>query len=737
MNATMDRRSFLRTSALAGGGLVLGFSLGRSAGAAEVVNASKTPAGAPEFTNAYLRIGPDGSVTILSHKPEIGQGIRTSLPMVVAEELEVDWSTVQIVSAPLNQAVYGWQGAGGSTSTPSSYQQLRQAGATARTLLIEAAAQTWGVPASECRADKGRIVHDISERSLRYGDLVAKAAALPVPDPKTVKLKDPKDFKLIGTRVGGVDNPKIVSGQPLFGIDQKLPGMLYAVYVKCPVFGGRATKANLDQIKRQPHVKDAFIVEGTRDLNGLMPGVAIVADSTWAAFSARKQLQVTWEEGPAASESWTSFAEQAVELGKKPGAKVLRKDGDADAALGRAAKVVEADYVYPFMSHANLEPQNCTVWVQGNTAEIWAPTQNPDEGRNLVSEVTGIPRDAIKVTVTRIGGGFGRRLDNDYMAEAAVVSKKVGAPVKVVWDRTDDLQHDHYRPAGYHRLRAGLDASGKLSAWRGHFVTFGNTPDKPGNGAGLGGDEFPGRYVADYLSEQTILTCNVPMGWWRAPGSCSLAWVYQSFLDELAHAAGKDPLQFQLELLGDKDFPAPANGRGVPYSAKRMKGVLQLAAEKAGWGKKYPKGQGLGIAAYFSHRGYVAEVADVTVSQDGTLKVNRVTAAVDVGAEIVNLSGAESQVQGSVIDGLSAAWLQQLSYENGRMVQSNFDQYLLLRMPDAPPVDVHFLKTDNPVTGLGEPALPPLAPAVCNAIFAATGKRIRELPLSKADLSWT
>ncbi|PTY06898.1 xanthine dehydrogenase family protein molybdopterin-binding subunit [Opitutaceae bacterium EW11] len=734
--APMDRRSFLRTTALAGGGLVLGFSLGRTAEAAEVVNAAQSSSGSTEFTNAYLRIGKDGSVTILAHKPEIGQGIRTSLPMIVAEELEVEWSSVKIVSAPLDQAVYGWQGAGGSTSTPGSYHQLRQAGATARVLLIEAAAQTWGVPADQCRADKGRVFHDSTQRSLPYGELVAKAAALPVPDAKSVKLKDPKDFKLIGTRIGGVDNPKLVSGLPLFGIDQKLPGMLYAVYVKCPVFGGRAVKANLDQIKRLPHVKDAFIVAGTRDLNGLMPGVAIVADSTWAAFSARKQLNVTWDEGEAANESWTAFVEKAVELAKGSG-KAVRKDGDAEAALGKAAKVVEAEYVYPFISHANLEPQNCTAWVQGNTAEIWAPSQNADEGRNLISTVTGLPRDGIKVNVTRIGGGFGRRLDNDYMAEAAIVSQKVGAPVKVVWDRTDDLQHDHYRPGGYHRLKAGVDSNGKLSAWHSHFVTFGNTPDKPGNGAGLGADEFPGRYVADYLSEQTVVTCNVPMGWWRAPGSCSLAWVYQSFLDELAYAAGKDPLQFQLDLLGDKEFPAPANGRGVPFSSKRMKGVLQLAAEKAGWGKKLPKGQGLGIAAYFSHRGYVAEVADVTVTQDGTLKVNRVTAAVDVGSQIINLSGAENQVQGSVIDGLSAAWLQQLTYENGRMVQSNFDQYLLLRISDAPPVEAHFLKTDNPVTGLGEPALPPLAPAVCNAIFAATGKRIRELPFSKADLSWT
>jgi isoquinoline 1-oxidoreductase beta subunit len=735
---SMDRRSFLRLSAVAGGGLVLGFYLDSlpGLGAAEVTNASASAVAGEFAPNAFIRIASDGAVTIFAHKPEIGQGVKTSLPTIVAEELEVDWHSVTVVMAPLDPA-FGSQAAGGSTSTPSSYMNLRRAGATARTLLIEAAAKTWSVPAGECRAEKGRVFHDASKRSLSYGELVARAATLPVPAADSVKLKDPKDFKLIGTRISGVDNPKIVTGQPLFGLDQKIPGMLYAVYTKCPVFGGKVVKANTDRVKKLPGVRDAFVLEGTSDLSGLMPGVAIVADSTWAAFSARKQLQVTWDEGPAANESWTAFSEQAATLGPKPGKAVLRKDGNVEAAFGNAAKVIEAQYVYPFLSHANLEPQNCTASVQGDQVEIWAPTQNPDGGLKQVVSTLGIPAANIKVHITRIGGGFGRRLMNDYMVEAAAISQKAKAPIKLTWAREDDMHHDFYRPGGFHFLKGAVDKNGALAAWRNHFVTFGNVPDKSGNGAGLGGDEFPARFVDNFLSEMSVLTCNIPMGWWRAPGSNSLAWVMQSFIDELAHAAGKDPLAFRLTLLGDKEVAPTTGQRGAPFNAARAKGVLKLVAEKAGWGKNLPKGQGQGIAFHFSHRGYVAQVAEVTVSKDGTLKVDRIVSVADVGSEIINLSGAENQVEGSIIDGLSAAWLQQINYENGRMQQANFTDYLLLRIADAPKVECHFLKTENPVTGLGEPALPPLAPAVCNAIFAATGKRIRELPLSKADLSWS
>jgi isoquinoline 1-oxidoreductase beta subunit len=569
-----------------------------------------------------------------------------------------------------------------------------------------------------------------------------------VPDAAQVKLKDPASYQLLGTRIGGVDNLAVVSGKPLFGIDVQLPGMLYAVYAKCPTFGGKPVSANLDEIKAMPGVKDAFIVAGTSNLNGLRPGVAIVATSTWAAFCARKQLKVEWDEGTGAQHSWAGFAEAARAASKRPGTTVLRNDGDTGKAMASAVKTVEASYSYPFISHASMEPQNCTAWFKPatGTLELWAPTQNPASGQALVASTFNMPKESITLHITRSGGGFGRRLSSDFIVEAAAIAQKVAAPVKLTWRREDDLQHDHFRAGGFHYLRGGVDAQGKLVAWQNHFVTFANRVEtdgksvlRPGSGGSLSGDEFPGRWLSNCLLEQTALECSIPMGPWRAPGSNVFAWVFHSFIDELAHAAGRDPLEFRLELLGDKDMVPGTGERGVPYNVARMKAVLREVADKSGWGKrKFPRGQGQGIAFHFSHRGYIAEVAEVTVSRDGKLKVDRVVVVSDIGAQIVNLSGAENQVQGSVIDGLSTLMYPELDIEHGRVVQSNFHEYQLLRMPETPPkIDVHFLTSDYPVTGLGEPALPPLAPAVCNAIFAATGKRVRELPLSKTDLSWS
>jgi isoquinoline 1-oxidoreductase beta subunit len=740
--APVDRRSFLKLSALAGGGLLLGAYF-NSAGrllAADVVNASAGTAGGNFTPNAFIRITPDGTVTIISKQPEIGQGIKTSLPMVIAEELEVDWKDVHIEQGDLNP-IYGSQGAGGSTSTPTNYENFHRLGAVARTMLIEAAALTWNVNASDCFAQSATVQHRGSDLKLSYGELAARAAMLPVPDVKTVQVKDPKDYKLLGTRVSGVDNPKVVTGQPLFGIDTKLPGMVYAIYEKCPVFGGKVVSANLDEIKSLPGVKDAFVIEGTANLTGLVPGVAIVAESTWAALSARKQLKVTWDEGKFASDSWDGFTKQAAEIAKKPGTQTLRKDGDVEAAFAGAAKVVTAAYSYPFISHASMEPQNCTAHVQGNKIEIWAPSQNPGSGAQLVAKTLGFAPENITVHLTRSGGGFGRRLSSDFVVEAAAIAQKVDAPVKLTWAREDDLRHDHFRAGGFHFLKGGVDADGKIVAWQNHFVTFAND-GKPGSGGSLAPEEFPARFLPNYLGEQSMIDCGVPMGPWRAPGSNVFAWVFQSFIDELAVAAGRDSFDLHLELLGTKDLvgetPPPGSRAAGPYNASRMRGVMKLVAEKAGWGKKLPKGQGQGVAFHFSHRGYFAEIAEVTVSKAGQLKVDRVVAACDVGAQIVNLSGAENQVEGSVVDGLGTLMFQELNLEHGRIVQSNFHEYPMIRMTDAPAkVEVYFLKTDYPTTGLGEPALPPLAPAVCNAIFAATGKRVRSLPLSRADLRWS
>ncbi|MBC7367135.1 MAG: xanthine dehydrogenase family protein molybdopterin-binding subunit [Undibacterium sp.] len=724
---TLDRRDFLRLTSFVGGGLVLGSFL-KISGTAHAAEIAKTaPSG--DFTpNAYVRLGLDGSITLICPRPDSGQGVKTSLPMILAEDLEVSWQSVTVQMADLN-AVYGSQTAGGSTSTPTFYLLLRQLGTTARVMLIDAAAQTWGVPAAECFAEAASVHHKASKKSLPYRDLVAKAATLPVPDAKQAVLKDPKDFKLLGQRIGGVDNQKIVTGQNLFGLDFKLPGLVYAVFEKCPVFGGKVVSANLDRIKTLPGVKDAFIIDGTKDLRGLMPGVAILADSTWAAFSARRQLKVTWDEGAFANDSWDGFTKQAQDLAAKGTGNVVRKDGDVDAAFASAAKVVESAYSYPFISHANLEPQNCTASVTADRAEIWAPTQNPGAGADIVAKVLNIPKENITVHILRAGGGFGRRLSADFVIEAAAIAQKAGVPVKLVWSREDDLRHDHFRPGGFHFLKGSVDAAGKISGFRNHSVFF---------AGGLGADEFPSRFIPNHLGLSSVLPNNVPMGPWRAPGSCVFSFVYQSFIDELAHAAGRDPVEIRLELLGDKGMVPGTGERGTPYNAARMKAVVKLVAEKAGWGKKLPRGQGMGIAFHFSHRGYIAQVAEVTVSKSGDLKVDRVVCVSDVGSQIVNLSGAENQVEGSIVDGLSAAWRQELNIERGRIVESNLAEYQLIRMPDAPKkIECHFLKSDNPPTGLGEPVLPPLAPAVANAIFAATGKRIRQLPFAKTDLSWS
>ena len=740
----ISRRSFLSHSVV-GSGLLLGFTL-ETAGAANAIGKPISAADTSRFKpNAFISISDQGVVTLVSKQPEIGQGIKTSLPMVIAEELEVDWKDVRVVQADLDP-VFGRQSAGGSTSTPTNYNNFLLLGATARTMLIQAAAQTWAVPVAECSAAKSAVQHAPTKRSLRYGELVGKAAQLAVPSADAVRLKDPKDYKLLGSRIGGVDNLAVVTGKPLFGIDVRLPGMLYAVFEKCPAFGGKVLGANLDAVKALPGVRDAFVIEGTANLHGLMPGVAIVADSTWAAFSARRQLKVNWDEGQVVKESWDGFVAQAKALARKPGTIRLRKDGDPAAAFAAAGKTVQADYSYPFISHASIEPQNCTAWYRDGSFEIWAPTQNPAAGQNLVSSTLGVPSEKITLHITRSGGGFGRRLSADYIVEAAAIAKRVNAPVKLTWSREDDLHHDHFRAGGFHHLRGALDKTGRLTAWHNHFVTFANRVMRdgqsvlqPGSGANLSGDEFPGRWVANCLLEQTPIECGIPMGPWRAPGSNVFAWVFHSFIDELAHAAGRDPLEFRLELLGNKDVQPGTGDRGVPYNVARMRRVLTEAAQKADWGhKKFVRGQGQGIAFHFSHRGYVAEVAEVTVSKAGQLKVDRVVVVSDIGSQIVNLSGAENQVHGSVIDGLGTLMFAELDIQRGRIVQRNFTDYPLIGFTDAPGrIDVHFVKTDQPVTGLGEPALPPLAPAVCNAIFAATGKRVRQLPLSRVDLSWS
>jgi len=726
----VTRRQFLRVTTIAGGGLLIGFRLSSATDGDDVALLPLA-----DFSpNAFIRISADNIVTIIAKNPEIGQGVKTMLPMIIADELDVEWKNVRVEQGDLDAKYGQGQSAGGSNATPSSWMPMRQVGAAGRAMMVEAAAQTWGVAASELATEAGAVVHRASNRRLNYGQLLDKAATLTAPDVASVKLKDPKDFRIIGKSTKGVDVPRIVRGVPMYGIDFTMPGMLCATFEKCPVFGGKVTSANLDEVKALPGVRHAFAVEGGTALTGLLGGVAIIADNWWLAKNARTKLKVVWNEGPTASQSSVLFAQQAQALSKQPAQRSLRKDGDVAAALSGAAKMIQAEYFYPFISHAPLEPQNCTALFKDGKLEVWAPSQTPQSGRQLVARTLNIAETDITIHLMRIGGGFGRRLSNDYMVEAAWLAKEVpGVPIKLLWTREDDIQHDFYRPAGFHFFSGGVDAAGKLVAWRDHFVSFGEG-ERFASSANVSATEFPSRFVPNFAIDVSVMPLGVPTGALRAPGSNGLAFVMQGFIDELAHAAGKDPVQFRLDLLS-----SPQVGEGMSFDPNRMKGVLQLVAEKAGWGKTtLPKGTGRGVAFHYSHRGYFAEVVQATVSRAGVLKIDKVWVAGDIGSQVINPINAESNVQGGVLDGIAEALGQEITIDKGRTVQSNFHNFPLLRISQTPPaIEVHFLRTDNPPTGLGEPSLPPAIPALCGAIFQATGKRIRSLPISKHDLKWT
>lgn len=745
----INRRNFFKVSSVIGGGIM--FSAYIDTLGAATAWAEGVPAG--EFTaNAFVTIFPDGTVKIVAKNPEIGQGVKNMLPMIIADELDVEWKSVKVEQGLFDMRVFQNQGAGGSTATPSNWDPMRRVGAAARAMLVTAAANTWKVPESECSTSAGVVIHS-SGKKLKYGELCAAAASVPAPDLKLVKLKDPKDFKIIGTSQKGVDNHLVVTGKPLYGIDMVLPGMLYASFHKCPVFGGKVVSANVDEIKAMPGIKHAFVVDGLTPivLNSLLSGVAIVGESWWQVQTARKKLNVTWDEGPTATQSSVGFAAKSLELSKQPAQRSLRKDGDFDGALKSAAKTVEAAYFYPFISHAPLEPQNTTAYFKDGKLEIWSPTQQPQSGSRQVAAALGMQESDLTIHISRSGGGFGRRLSNDYMIEAAYIATKVPVPVKLLWTREDDIQHDFYRPAGWHYFSGGVDAAGKLIAWRDHFVSFGEGNNFAAS-ANLSPNEFPAGFVPHLALDASVMALGVPTGAMRAPGSNGIAFAIQSFIDELALAAGKDPVQFRLDLLANaQPAPAPAappagaapgaggrgGGGGPRFDAARARGVVAAVAEKAGWGKtKLPKGTGMGVAFHFSHQGYFAEVVQATVSKDGAVKVDKVWVVGDIGSQIINPIHAENQTQGGALDGIAAALGQEITIENGRVVQTNFNNFPLLRMKQSCPVDVSFLRTDNPPTGLGEPSLPPAIPALCSAIFAATGKRIRTLPLSKQDLSW-
>jgi len=740
----VSRRSFLRASVIAGGGMMLAY----------YVEPLEKVLAAPQFgppvtllPASFITITPDGAITLIAKNPEIGQNIKVMLPMLIAEELDADWKAVKIEQADLIPAKYGAQIAGGSTATPSNWVPMRQLGAQCRAMLIAAAADNWGVPASECTTTPSRVHHEPSKRSASYGQLSTKAASMPVPDPKTLTMKDPKDYRIIGKNAANPDIKKIVTGKPVFGIDFTAPGMLYANYEKCPVFGGKVISANLDEVKAQPGIRHAFIVEPGPDPTALAGGVAIVADSWYQARHARDNvLKVVWDDGPTAAQGTDTYNATADDLAKKDPGQTLRKDGDVETAFSApGAKVVEAAYSYPFLSHVPLEPQNCSASFKDGKLELWAPSQTPASGVAQTAKALAIDPKDVTLHLTRIGGGFGRRLTNDYMVEAAYIAKQVGVPVKLLWTREQDMAHDFYRPAGYHYLKGAVDSSGKLVAWRNHFVSFGEN-NRFAQSAGLGGEEFPSRFIPNFSQLASMMPSGVPMGAMRAPGSNAIAFVMQSFIDELAHAAGKDPLQFRLDLLSNTPLPMAPPPPGTPvafapvaFDGPRMKAVLETVGERSGWGKtKLPKDTGMGVAFHFSHRGYFAEVAQVQVIKETNLRVHKVWVVGDIGSVgAINPTAAENISQGAVIEGMSHVMGYEITIEKGRATQSNFHQYPPLRLTQAPKeIDVYFLKSDNPPTGLGEPALPPMPPAITNAIFAVTGKRIRSLPIANLGYSW-
>ena len=621
---------------------------------------------------------------------------------------------------------------------------MQQVGAAARQMLISAAARTWGVPPAQCMTRQGVVRHPQSGRTLTYGALAEKAAALHAPDLASVTLKSPNEYTIIGKFTGGVDSARVLDGEPLFGIDVSLPQMSYAVYEKSPVFGGRVVRANLEEIKAMPGVRDAFILRGAGAdaavKMGLVDGVAIIADKWWDTQKALQKLRVEWSPSAARAQSTAAFEQQATQLAREAPHALIRRDGNLDAALRGAHRRVSASYAYPFLAHATLEPQNCTARInRDGSVEIWAPTQNPGPGAQLVARTLGIDAAKIRVHMTRVGGGFGRRLNNDYMAEAAMIARWLGRPVKLLWNRPQDIQHDAYRPGGFHHFTAGLDAAGNPVAFRDHFITFGRSGHVAA-AADLPADHFPAGFVPNLEYAQSLIQLDAPTGPMRNPGGNALAFAFESFLDELAHAGGRDPLELRLELYGPpRVFPPPPPRFGVkvpPFDTGRVRGVLELVAQKSGWAQRQalPSGTGMGLAFYYSHFGYVAEVVKASVDRDGVPKVHKIWAAVDIGRQIINPAGAYNQAQGAILDGLGQALHLFITLENGRVVQNNFDAYRLLRMHEAPPLEVHFLRSNNDPTGLGEPALPPVLPALCNALFMATGKRIRTLPIDPQAL---
>jgi isoquinoline 1-oxidoreductase beta subunit len=696
----LSRREFLTAGVAAGAGLVIGFYLPH-----------RTSAGAGVLApNAYLKITPDGKITIVVARSEIGQGVRTSLPMILAEELEADWKQITVEQAGAS-TLYGDQTTGGSASVRSTWDPMRKAGAAAREMLISAAALEWSVPRSACTAENSSVVHTASNRRLTYGQLASRAAELPIPsDPP---LKAAKDYKIVGKPLPRLDTPDKVAGTAVYGIDVRLPSMKYAVLARCPVVGGKVVSFDDKESRKISGVSHVEKVGSS--------AVAVVADDVWGAMEGRRVLNVAWDEGPNKDLNSAAMFE-SLKKSASDKAATLYSVGDVSKVAGRR---VEAAYQLPFMAHAPMEPGNCTAHFRGSNCELWAPTQVPQDVRDSVATAIGLDPDQVKVNVTLIGGGFGRRLEHDYGVEAALVSKAIKGPVQVLWTREDDMRHSTYRPASYHKLSAVLDTRGWPVAFS-HRIVMPSINIQKGFPAEDGVDSevkeeasfvysFPNAIV-DYVMTETP----VPLGWMRSVNALQVGFASESFMDELAAAGGKDPLDLRLHLLAkDEDL----NG----WHTARMRGVLQLAAEKAGWGKPVAAGHYRGIACFASFHTYMAEVVEISMENDQP-RVHRVVGAMDCG-QVINPNILEQQIQGGVIYALTNALRGQITFDKGRVVQGNFDDYSPIRMNEAPVVEAHFVESTESPTGAGEPPVPPLAPALCNAVYAATKKRARALPI--------
>ncbi len=698
-----NRRDFLKSGALAGAGLVIAF---QAPGTARATGLVEKDTFAP---NAYLRIAPDGAVTVMIARSELGQGTSTALAMLVAEELEADWREVRIEQADPGPA-YGDMSTGGSNSIRSLWKPMRQAGAQARELLVGAAANQWKVDRATCRAANGEVVHEGSGRRLGYGALAAGAAKLPLPaDPA---LKDRSQHHLIGTTPARFDAPAKVDGSARFGADVRVPGMLHASVAQCPVFGGKL--ANFDPTA-------ALKVPGVVRVERIGDGVAVLAKGTWAAFRGREALRVTWDEGPLATLDSAVIRAKFAELAKRPG-QTTRKQGGGGAALAAAARTIEAIYEVPYLAHTPMEPMNCTAHVRRDACEVWVPTQSGSGAHQAAAKAAGLEPGAVTVHMTLIGGGFGARHRQDYVVQAVLLSKAAGVPVQVVWTREDDVQHDVYRPATYNVLRAGFDAAGAPVAWTHRIVAPGIATqmgyvkqDEPDWSSFDGAANLP--YAIPNIEVELIThDPGIPLGWWRSVASSQNAYVTECFLDEVAAAAGRDPFELRRELLKDKP---------------RHRAVLELAAQQAGWGTALPAGRARGIAVHESFGSFVAQVAEVEVTGQGTVRVRRVVCAVDCGT-VVHPDLVRSQMEGGIIYGLSAALKSEITIEKGRVVQSGFSDYPMLALDECPAIEVHLAPSGDPVGGIGEPGLPPIAPAVANAVFAATGKPVRRLPIGAA-----